>query len=48
MMPILSKLKRNTLEGATSILTVLQADRLICKESRILYTGVQKIQHALF
>ena len=26
---------RNTLEGATSIITMLHADRPICKESRV-------------
>jgi len=41
MMLILSKWKRNTLEGATSIITMLQADRLICKESRVVLPSAE-------
>jgi len=41
MMPILSYWKRNTLEGAMSIITYDTDWQAICKE-------VQKIQYALF
>ena len=35
--------KRNTLEGATSIISMLQADRPICKESVLLQSPENKI-----
>ena len=43
-MPILSVWKRNTLEGATSIIAY---DTGLCAKKVVLYSGVQKIQRVI-